>query len=202
VPGQQRSRRRAPPQPQPGSAREILSDIFGSVFDFVGERVVEAAPRCELCGEIAVPLRCACGRFGCRTHGYFNFSLGRAICPDCARGVGAPVMSPDEVEDDEKDEEPQRPPPRQRKRPRSQQQARAKRGVPEPSPEAVSIAWEILGLDSETATEADINRALRKAARECHPDLHPGDAAAARKFRALRQATELCLGDLEARGKR
>lgn len=189
MPGPQR-RHRAPQQP--ASAREILSDIFGSAFDFVSERVAEAAPRCELCDAIAVPLRCACGRFGCKTHGYFNFVLGKAICPNCAQHVGAPVM---DDEDDDEDEPP--PPPRPRRRARAEQQTR--RGVKTPAPEATAIAWDVLGLDPATATEADVNKAFRQLARECHPDLHPGDETAKRKFQALRQSTDLCLADIYSR---
>jgi molecular chaperone DnaJ len=33
-----------------------------------------------------------------------------------------------------------------------------------------------------TATQADIKKAFRKLARESHPDRHPGDTAAERRF--------------------
>lgn len=38
--------------------------------------------------------------------------------------------------------------------------------------------YEVLGLDRETATEAEINTAVRNAAKKWHPDLHPGDERA------------------------
>ena len=41
--------------------------------------------------------------------------------------------------------------------------------------------YEILGV-SKTATEDELKSAFRKLARQYHPDLHPGDEAAANKF--------------------
>ncbi len=40
--------------------------------------------------------------------------------------------------------------------------------------------YEILGVDRK-ATAADIKSAYRKLVKQYHPDLHPGDAAAAAK---------------------
>jgi hypothetical protein len=180
------NQRRKPPQTP---ARNVLNEIFGSVFDFVGERVSEAAPRCELCGEIAIPLRCACGRFACKSHGYFNFSLGRVICPTCALGVGAQVEAPGDEDDGEENAAPPRP--RAKPRPRAH--------PPRQEASAVSTAWEMLGLDPATATEADVNKSFRQAARGCHPDLFPRDVEAARQFKGLRRATDLCLADLASR---
>ena len=165
----------------PGKPRQrsgpssVLQDMFGQIFDFVGERVQEAAPHCVLCDEIAIPLRCPCGNFACKDHGYFNFALGRAICPECAAGLGAQV--------EPGDEEPE-PPRRPRRRKRHDVHA---------------IAWELLGLDPLTATAAEVNRAVRQEAKTCHPDLHPGDAQAERRFKALQRAKELCLADIANR---
>ncbi len=50
--------------------------------------------------------------------------------------------------------------------------------------------YEILGV-APTASEADINKAFRKLAKQCHPDLHPGDKAAEARFRELSNAHDL-----------
>lgn len=57
--------------------------------------------------------------------------------------------------------------------------------------------YEILGVP-ETASEEDIRRAFRTQAKECHPDHHPGDAAAEARFKAISEAYEV-LGDAEQR---
>lgn len=53
---------------------------------------------------------------------------------------------------------------------------------------------------SENATQQDIKQAFRRLARDCHPDLHPNDANAAKRFRALREAYEV-LSDATRRKK-
>ena len=57
--------------------------------------------------------------------------------------------------------------------------------------------YESLGLD-KTASAADIRKAYRKLAKECHPDLHPGDAKAEARFKELSAASSL-LSDEEKR---
>lgn len=47
--------------------------------------------------------------------------------------------------------------------------------------------YDILGV-SKTATEDEIKSAYRKLARQYHPDLHPGDEAAANKFKEISEA--------------
>ena len=47
--------------------------------------------------------------------------------------------------------------------------------------------YEILGV-SKTATESEIKSAFRKKAKECHPDLHPGDKAKEAQFKELNEA--------------
>jgi len=59
--------------------------------------------------------------------------------------------------------------------------------------------YEILGV-SKTATESEIKSAFRKKAKECHPDLHPGDKAAEAQFKELNEAAEVLI-DPEKRAK-
>ena len=47
--------------------------------------------------------------------------------------------------------------------------------------------YEILGVDKK-ASEDEIKSAYRKLAKQYHPDLHPGDAAAAAKFKDVNEA--------------
>lgn len=51
--------------------------------------------------------------------------------------------------------------------------------------------YAILGVASD-ATEAEIKAAYRERAKQCHPDLHPGDAAAER-FRQISEARRVLL---------
>lgn len=50
--------------------------------------------------------------------------------------------------------------------------------------------YKILGV-SKDATQDDIKKAYRKLARQYHPDLHPGDNAAAEKFKEINEANEV-----------
>ena len=59
--------------------------------------------------------------------------------------------------------------------------------------------YKILGV-SENATQQEIKQAFRRLARDCHPDLHPNDATAAKRFRVLREAYEV-LSDVTQRKK-
>ena len=45
--------------------------------------------------------------------------------------------------------------------------------------------YDILGV-SKNATPDEIKSAYRKLAKQYHPDFHPGDAAAAEKFKEIR----------------
>lgn len=49
--------------------------------------------------------------------------------------------------------------------------------------------YETLGV-SKTATDEELKSAFRKLARQYHPDLHPGDEAAANKFKEVNEAYE------------
>lgn len=59
--------------------------------------------------------------------------------------------------------------------------------------------YEVLGLD-KSASEADLKKAYRKLAKECHPDLHPGDAKAEARFKELGEAYAV-LSDADKRAK-
>jgi curved DNA-binding protein len=59
--------------------------------------------------------------------------------------------------------------------------------------------YKTLGVP-RTATQADIKKAFRKLARESHPDKHPGDAAAERRFKAINEANAV-LSDAGKRAK-
>ena len=56
-----------------------------------------------------------------------------------------------------------------------------------------SDPYATLGLSRE-ATEEEIRRAFRRLAKELHPDVNPGDASAAERFKQVSQAYDL-LGD-------
>ena len=59
--------------------------------------------------------------------------------------------------------------------------------------------YEVLGV-GKTATDAEIKSAFRKKAKECHPDLHPGDKKAEAQFKELNEAAEV-LSDPDKRAK-
>jgi molecular chaperone DnaJ len=50
--------------------------------------------------------------------------------------------------------------------------------------------YKILGVD-KNATQDDIKKAYRTLVKKYHPDLHPGDAAAAEKFKEINEANEV-----------
>lgn len=50
--------------------------------------------------------------------------------------------------------------------------------------------YDILGV-SKTATQDEIKSAYRKLAKQYHPDFHPGDKAAAEKFKEINEANEV-----------
>ncbi len=52
--------------------------------------------------------------------------------------------------------------------------------------------YAILGVPHD-AGEAEIKAAYRERAKQCHPDLHPGDAAAAERFRQISEARRVLL---------
>lgn len=59
--------------------------------------------------------------------------------------------------------------------------------------------YEVLGLD-KNASDGDIKKAYRKLAKDCHPDLHPGDAEAEARFKELGEAYAV-LSDPDKRSK-
>lgn len=59
--------------------------------------------------------------------------------------------------------------------------------------------YDILGVP-KNATQEEIKKAYRKLARQYHPDLNPGDAAAAEKFKEISEAYEV-LGDEKKRSE-
>ncbi|NLV86617.1 MAG: molecular chaperone DnaJ [Clostridiales bacterium] len=59
--------------------------------------------------------------------------------------------------------------------------------------------YEILGLE-KGASDADIKKAYRKLAKECHPDLHPGDDDCEARFKEIGEAYEV-LSDESKRAK-
>lgn len=59
--------------------------------------------------------------------------------------------------------------------------------------------YEVLGLE-KSASESDIKKAYRRLAKECHPDLHPGDKEAEARFKELGEAYAV-LSDVDKRSK-
>ena len=59
--------------------------------------------------------------------------------------------------------------------------------------------YETLGVNKD-ASESDIKSAFRKAAKQYHPDLHPGDAEAEAKFKEINEAYEI-LSDPQKRAQ-
>ena len=59
--------------------------------------------------------------------------------------------------------------------------------------------YEVLGIAKDASAD-DIKRAYRKKAKECHPDLHPGDKEAEERFKELNEANEV-LSDPDKRAR-
>ncbi|MEG1547853.1 MAG: molecular chaperone DnaJ [Clostridia bacterium] len=59
--------------------------------------------------------------------------------------------------------------------------------------------YELLGVN-KNAGDDEIKNAFRKIAKQCHPDLHPGDKAAEAKFKEINEAYEV-LSDSQKRAK-
>ena len=59
--------------------------------------------------------------------------------------------------------------------------------------------YEVLGVD-KSASQDDIKKAFRKAAKENHPDLHPDDKEAEARFKEIQEAYEV-LSDEQNRAK-
>ena len=60
--------------------------------------------------------------------------------------------------------------------------------------------YKILGLNNDKATDEDIKNSYRKLAKLYHPDINPGDAVAAEKFKDINEAYQI-LGSEESKKK-
>jgi hypothetical protein len=172
-------------------ARDLLNELLGSAFDFLSERAAEVAPKCCYCNEVAIPIQCACGHYACKDHGFFNIEV-RAICSCCAARMGA--VPYERVNPPPRKRDPRRTPRGEEWRRAGQRARRVQKTRSNPA-----AAWELLELDPKTATAAEVKRACRQLAFECHPDLHPNDPTAAKRFRGLQAAKDACLEDLKRR---
>jgi hypothetical protein len=194
----------------PSPLRDLFDEMMGSAVDFLRERAADVAPRCCLCDEFALPVRCSCGHFACKDHGFFNIIEARVICACCAARLGA-MPGYDGYEYQQQARRAAR---KAESTARSQRQAqharrKARQGAGRGSrrPPAAqdvptidpALAFELLGLDPATATEQSISKAFRVLAMECHPDLHPGDPTAAKRFKGLSAAKAACLAHLQAK---
>jgi hypothetical protein len=148
--------------------RDLFQDLFGYLGNAAGKVAGTLLEEftCVDCGETAVPIKCVCGNYACHEHGFFNLN-GACICPVCAQRLAEEGGYLDENG---------RP---ARRRGRGQARPRAQQATPRIKP-----PWEVLGL-TRSATAADVNRAFRQMALDCHPDLHPGDPTARKRFQAL-----------------
>ena len=61
--------------------------------------------------------------------------------------------------------------------------------------------YQVLGV-SQTADEDTIKKAYRKAAKECHPDTHPGDKRAEERFKEIGEAYRILSERTEKCGRK
>ncbi len=59
--------------------------------------------------------------------------------------------------------------------------------------------YDVLGVSKE-ATDDEIKKAYRRVAKQCHPDLHPGDKEAENKFKEVNEAYEV-LSDADKKSR-